>query len=476
GTFSDGTTRDLTGQVDWTSSQPGVATIDPTTGVATGVTAGATQVTAALNGMSGSTALDVVPGAVIPDPPADDPTYFQVMIDDRTDQSGGDKRVVHLTYTASVLKLTSPAILNIAWLTGGGPNQDDWTRPVMNVVNSTSGATGVDFARTYDFTLSQLPMDASGRYRVLRIPFLDPTDPTRSRAGSGHLTITLDAPAPIKINTGGPGGFSFQLPSPDPKGVGGQLLWDFLEINCATPASNGKNVAFVDTTNVDFFALGLNIRGRSSDGSLTTFGLDVAGSRPVASLYSKLEALPAEYAAGRVPSTGAVIRFLAPDLAFTAQATSLATAIQEGYNFYTATPLVFSVSGVNYRATNVGGALQFTQPKNFSIAMPTTLDAIAATGPLNTGSTADADIQNAMKFIAAALNRGIFTNTAIWFGPVTSWYPPGVQHNQYSSLLHQNFVNGAVYAFSFDDVPSGGVLTAPAIGTCTSMTLVIDSE
>lgn len=58
GTFSDGSTQDLTSQVTWTSSATSKATIT-SQGVATGVAAGTTTVSAALLSKSGSTTLTV---------------------------------------------------------------------------------------------------------------------------------------------------------------------------------------------------------------------------------------------------------------------------------------------------------------------------------------------------------------------------------------------------------------------------------
>ena len=58
GTFSDQTTVNLTTQVAWASSDTTKAVI-ATNGLATGVAAGTTTITATLNGVSGSTVLTV---------------------------------------------------------------------------------------------------------------------------------------------------------------------------------------------------------------------------------------------------------------------------------------------------------------------------------------------------------------------------------------------------------------------------------
>ncbi|MBP7738879.1 MAG: hypothetical protein KA369_23110 [Spirochaetes bacterium] len=154
-------------------------------------------------------------GGVIPNPPADDTTYFQVMIDNRVSSI----HTVHFTVTANKMLLTSADIYNITWLTGGGASYDDWTQPVFQIVDSTSGVSGgANFDNTRDFTLSQLPLDTSGKYRILKIPFRDLTDATYSLAGSSHLTITLDKKADMAIGSrvADPQGIGQPLPSPYP--------------------------------------------------------------------------------------------------------------------------------------------------------------------------------------------------------------------------------------------------------------------
>ena len=68
GTFSDNSTQDLSNSVTWSSSAPAVATISPS-GVASAVSAGNATITAALSGVSASTALTVTPAATIPPDP-----------------------------------------------------------------------------------------------------------------------------------------------------------------------------------------------------------------------------------------------------------------------------------------------------------------------------------------------------------------------------------------------------------------------
>jgi Tol biopolymer transport system component len=59
GTYSDGSTSDITGTVTWTSSDTAVVTITSIGGIATGVSAGTATITASLEGKSGSATLTV---------------------------------------------------------------------------------------------------------------------------------------------------------------------------------------------------------------------------------------------------------------------------------------------------------------------------------------------------------------------------------------------------------------------------------
>jgi len=61
GTYSDNSTQNLTSQVAWVSATPTVATINAA-GLATGVSAGTSSISATLTGISGSTVLTVQPG------------------------------------------------------------------------------------------------------------------------------------------------------------------------------------------------------------------------------------------------------------------------------------------------------------------------------------------------------------------------------------------------------------------------------
>ncbi|MEW6277678.1 MAG: Ig-like domain-containing protein, partial [Candidatus Eremiobacterota bacterium] len=64
GVFSDGTNQDLTGQVAWSSATPGSVTVSPT-GLAAAVGLGTSDVSAALNGVTGGTRIAVTDLALV---------------------------------------------------------------------------------------------------------------------------------------------------------------------------------------------------------------------------------------------------------------------------------------------------------------------------------------------------------------------------------------------------------------------------
>jgi hypothetical protein len=67
GTYSDGSTKDLSGQVNWSSSAASVVGVS-STGFASAVATGTATIGASLNGVSTSAALNVTPIPVPPNP------------------------------------------------------------------------------------------------------------------------------------------------------------------------------------------------------------------------------------------------------------------------------------------------------------------------------------------------------------------------------------------------------------------------
>ena len=90
GTYTDGGTRDITGQVDWTSSDANVAVIN-STGLATAVSPGSTTITARLDGVTDNANLTVE--AIVDPTPPSAPTNLIAIANSQTQ--------VNLTWTAS---------------------------------------------------------------------------------------------------------------------------------------------------------------------------------------------------------------------------------------------------------------------------------------------------------------------------------------------------------------------------------------
>jgi 6-phosphogluconolactonase (cycloisomerase 2 family) len=65
GTYSNGTTQDLTSMVSWTSSNPSIATISATGGLATAAAPGSATIAAMMSGITGTTTLTVTAAAVV---------------------------------------------------------------------------------------------------------------------------------------------------------------------------------------------------------------------------------------------------------------------------------------------------------------------------------------------------------------------------------------------------------------------------
>ena len=128
GTYSDGSTRNVTSQTTWTSSSPGVATINAA-GLATGVSIGTTTISATLAGVVGATTLTV---------------QAAPLVITTTSLSNGVSNTVYMAtlaasggvvpYTWSILSGTLPAGLTLNSGTG--------------VISGTPTATG-----TFNFTV-----------------------------------------------------------------------------------------------------------------------------------------------------------------------------------------------------------------------------------------------------------------------------------------------------------------------------------
>ena len=121
GTYSDESTQDLTSQVTWASATTSVATIT-SAGLAAGLVTGTSNISAALNGITGSTVLTVSPAALLsialtpanPTVPKGETQQFSA-IGTYSDHSTHDltSQVTWSSATSSVANISSPPVRRV---------------------------------------------------------------------------------------------------------------------------------------------------------------------------------------------------------------------------------------------------------------------------------------------------------------------------------------------------------------------------
>lgn len=166
GTFSDNSQQDITAQVAWSSSTPGVATITQD-GIATAVAAGLTTITAALESISGTTTLEVTPAtmkSIVVTPgntsvPAGISRQFKAIgtLTDNTEQD--------LTASAT-WSSSSPAVAVV----DAGGKADAVAEGVTTITATSGGISG-------STSLTVAPADLSGTWIGTYTIYDDPLEP-----------------------------------------------------------------------------------------------------------------------------------------------------------------------------------------------------------------------------------------------------------------------------------------------------------
>ena len=172
GTYSDGSTQNLTGQVTWASSNTATATISPA-GLATAVAGGTTTISATLGAVSGSTGLTVTAGPLTITTTALPAATAGVAYTATLTATGGTP-----PYTWSIATGTLPAGLTLT--------------PASGVISGTPTATG-----TSSFTV-QVTAGAQSVTKALSITInpsvtmIWPTNPTPAIVDGGDtLAVVL---------------------------------------------------------------------------------------------------------------------------------------------------------------------------------------------------------------------------------------------------------------------------------------------
>ncbi len=157
GNFSDSSTLDLTGSATWTSSNTAIATIGVSGGLAQGVTAGASNITASFGTVSGVTTLTVTPATLAPAMVTDMET---ITVTDTP--SFPDIETIRVTDTPTVIAF-SPLALSPQTIPGAtvgttyGPVQFSATGGVGTIAIAEIGALPAGISFSTAGLLSGLP-------------------------------------------------------------------------------------------------------------------------------------------------------------------------------------------------------------------------------------------------------------------------------------------------------------------------------
>jgi uncharacterized protein YjdB len=180
GNFSDGTTEDLTDQVSWTSADNAIAQVSnvaETEGLVTGLSAGATLITATLNGVEGSTNVTVTAA-----------TLTSITITPPT-SSIGNGTMVQLTATGTFSDgSTQNLTTQVSWTSG-----DDTIAQVSNASESEGLVTGVGVGNTsITAKLGNIQGSAavSVTAAILTSITITPPDPSIAKGTTVQLTAT----------------------------------------------------------------------------------------------------------------------------------------------------------------------------------------------------------------------------------------------------------------------------------------------
>jgi uncharacterized protein YjdB len=203
GVYSNGLTPDITSQVTWSSTVPGVATISPSSGQAISAAAGITTITATLGSKSASTSLTVVALAL------------KSITVTPTNKSFGEKQTQQMTATALYTDDVTTQILTdqVVW-----SSADDSKAIVSNASGSQGLVTGISAPGT-NIAIRAERDGIIGSANVNIIADVErPTVLSADLTGTNTLKITYSEP--VDINTATlPGNYKIVLSSDLPTSV-----------------------------------------------------------------------------------------------------------------------------------------------------------------------------------------------------------------------------------------------------------------
>ena len=173
GTYSDGSTKNITTTVTWASSNNAVATIGTSTGLATGITAGTSQITATLGSVVSPndtltvTAATLQSIAVTPSNPSISPSKTQQFTATGTYSDGSTKNITTTVTWASSNNAVATIGTSTGLATGVTAGTSQITATLGGVVSPndalTVTATTGNFYTT-NFPLTENPISESGKW------------------------------------------------------------------------------------------------------------------------------------------------------------------------------------------------------------------------------------------------------------------------------------------------------------------------
>jgi hypothetical protein len=344
----------------------------------------------------------------------------------------------------------------------------------------------------YSIELSRTEPTSMELAKLLTIPGLG----TGTSAFSGRIYISVgEMKLPFTPTSGG-----YIAPVTYP-GPGYLSLYDWIEFSFDSSANFNGN-----TTQVDQFGFPLTLDGTPGgtlQGVLTSSRSAIlAGLTALAAPFSDASfqvAVPAA-AASAYPPGVSVIRAISPKT-ITGSAsvfgysgdllTYYDDAVSNAYTTWQTTPLLTHDTSTGYYTGYVptsganAGSLAFYagnfstvadivssgESADFVIPVPTSEHVFNCDGPLATGS---AQAKNAQKVLAAALNRGVVSNSlddATCAAGSGAFYTGTQKWNRWSAAFHGYSQNALAYGFPYDDVCDQN----PSIGLTgtTSVTIVV---
>jgi trimeric autotransporter adhesin len=182
GTYSDGSSKDITASVSWTSSNTGVATIGVNSGLATGVSAGTSQITATLGNVASLSNTLAVKGVtlqsitVAPTNPSISQSQIQQFTATGTYSDGSSKDITTSATWASSNTSVATIVLNTGLATGVSAGTSQITATLGNVIspnNILTVKTSGGNSYTTNFSLTENPIAEGGKWINGKITGLD---------------------------------------------------------------------------------------------------------------------------------------------------------------------------------------------------------------------------------------------------------------------------------------------------------------